>query len=122
MDLRLQVEQPTTESVTGMDLVECQIKVAQGEAITFTQDQISVTGHAIEARLNAEDPANGYMPETGIIELYREPAGEGLRVDSGVSQGTEIRPFYDSRVAKVLSYGATTCSYSHLSVPTERDV
>jgi len=107
MNTRLQVEHPTTEFVTGIDLVECQIKVAQGEAITFSQDQITVTGHAIEARLNAEDPANNYMPETGIIELYREPTGEGLRVDSGVSQGSEISPFYDSMVAKVIAYGST---------------
>ncbi|OUR95004.1 hypothetical protein A9Q81_14680 [Gammaproteobacteria bacterium 42_54_T18] len=107
MNTRLQVEHPTTEFVTGIDLVECQIKVAQGEAITFSQDQVTVTGHAIEARLNAEDPANNYMPETGIIELYREPTGEGLRVDSGVSQGSEISPFYDSMVAKVIAYGAT---------------
>ena len=107
MNTRLQVEHPTTEFVTGIDLVECQIKVAQGEALVFSQDQITVTGHAIEARLNAEDPANNYMPETGVIELYREPSGDGLRVDSGVSQGSEISPFYDSMVAKVIAYGAT---------------
>ncbi|MBV1919881.1 MAG: ATP-grasp domain-containing protein [Pseudomonadales bacterium] len=107
MNTRLQVEHPTTEFVTGIDLVECQIKVAKGEALAFSQDQITVTGHAIEARLNAEDPANNYMPETGTIELYREPTGEGLRVDSGVSQGSEISPFYDSMVAKVIAYGAT---------------
>ena len=107
MNTRLQVEHPTTELVTGIDLVECQIKVAQGEALVFSQDQIVATGHAIEARLNAEDPANNYMPETGVIELYREPSGDGLRVDSGVSQGSEISPFYDSMVAKVIAFGAT---------------
>ena len=107
MNTRLQVEHPTTELVTGIDLVECQIKVAQGEALAFSQDQIVATGHAIEARLNAEDPANNYMPETGMIELYREPSGDGLRVDSGVSQGSEISPFYDSMVAKVIAFGAT---------------
>ncbi len=107
MNTRLQVEHPTTEFVTGIDLVECQIKVAKGEPLSFSQDQITTTGHAIEARLNAEDPANNYMPETGIIELYREPTGEGLRVDSGVSQGSEISPFYDSMVAKVIAYGST---------------
>ena len=107
MNTRLRVEHPTTELVTGIDLVECQIKVAQGEALAFSQDQIVATGHAIEARLNAEDPANNYMPETGVIELYREPSGDGLRVDSGVSQGSEISPFYDSMVAKVIAFGAT---------------
>ncbi|OUS27046.1 hypothetical protein A9Q99_17745 [Gammaproteobacteria bacterium 45_16_T64] len=107
MNTRLQVEHPTTELVTGVDLVECQIRVAQGEALSFTQEQLTVSGHAIEARLNAEDPANNYMPETGVIELYREPTGEGLRIDSGVAQGSEISPFYDSMVAKVIAFGET---------------
>jgi len=107
MNTRLQVEHPTTELVTGVDLVECQIRVAQGEALTFTQDELRASGHAIEARLNAEDPANNYMPETGVIKLYREPSGEGLRVDSGVAQGSEISPFYDSMVAKVIAFGET---------------
>lgn len=107
MNTRLQVEHPTTELVTGIDLVESQIKVAQGEALVFSQEQIVATGHAIEARLNAEDPANNYMPEVGVIELYREPTGEGIRVDSGVCQGSEISPFYDSMVAKVIAFGET---------------
>lgn len=105
MNTRLQVEHPTTELVTGIDLVECQIRVAQGEALSVNQEQINASGHAIEARLNAEDPANNYMPETGVIELYREPTGEGIRIDSGVTQGSEITPFYDSMVAKVIAFG-----------------
>lgn len=107
MNTRLQVEHPTTELVTGLDLVEWQIRVAQGEAISFTQDAIQANGHAIEARLNAEDPANDYLPEIGAIKLYREPAGEGLRIDSGVAQGSEITPFYDSMIAKVIACGNT---------------
>ena len=107
MNTRLQVEHPTTELVTGLDLVEWQIRVAQGEAISFTQDAIQANGHAIEARLNAEDPANDYLPEIGAIKLYREPAGEGLRIDSGVAQGSEITPFYDSMIAKVIAWGNT---------------
>lgn len=107
MNTRLQVEHPTTELVTGVDLVECQILVANGEALPFKQEDLKTIGHAIEARVNAEDPANNYMPEIGTISLYREPVGEGLRVDSGVKQGSEITPFYDSMVAKVIAYGET---------------
>lgn len=105
MNTRLQVEHPTTEMVTGLDLVEWQIRIAQGEAIGFTQASVIANGHAIEARVNAEDPANDYMPEIGAIKLYREPQGEGLRVDSGVTQGSEITPYYDSMIAKVIAWG-----------------
>lgn len=107
MNTRLQVEHPTTELVTGVDLVESQIRVAQGEALSFSQDDLSTTGHSIEARVNAEDPANGYLPEIGLLKLYKEPVAEGLRIDSGVAQGSEISPFYDSMVAKVIAYGET---------------
>ncbi len=107
MNTRLQVEHPTTELVTGIDLVEWQIRVANGEALTFNQDDLQTRGHAIEARVNAEDPANNYMPEIGTIALYREPVAEGLRIDSGVTQGSEISPFYDSMVAKVIAFGET---------------
>lgn len=107
MNTRLQVEHPTTEMVTGVDLVECQIRVAQGEVLRFAQDDVSTTGHAIEARVNAEDPANNYLPEIGFINLYKEPAGEGLRFDSGIVQGSEITPFYDSMIAKAIAYGET---------------
>jgi 3-methylcrotonyl-CoA carboxylase alpha subunit len=107
MNTRLQVEHPTTELVTGLDLVECQIRVANGEALRFGQSDIVVRGHAIEARVNAEDPANKYMPEIGTLTLYREPTGDGLRIDSGVEVGSEVTPFYDSMLAKVIAYGDT---------------
>ncbi len=107
MNTRLQVEHPTTEMVTGLDLVEQQIRVAQGERLSFDQQAINVDGHAIEARVNAEDPANDYLPEIGVIKLYREPHQEGLRIDSGVEQGSEITPFYDSMIAKVIAWGDT---------------
>lgn len=107
MNTRLQVEHPTTELVTGLDLVAWQIKVAEGEALAFSQTDITATGHAIEARVNAEDPANDYLPEIGTIKLYREPNAEGLRIDSGVTQGSEITPFYDSMIAKVIAWGET---------------
>ncbi|MCG8671845.1 MAG: ATP-grasp domain-containing protein [Pseudomonadales bacterium] len=107
MNTRLQVEHPTTELVTGLDLVEWQIRVAQGEALTINQEDIKANGHAIEARVNAEDPANDYLPEIGTIKLYREPEAEGLRIDSGVTQGSEITPFYDSMIAKVIAWGNT---------------
>ncbi|RLU00951.1 acetyl/propionyl/methylcrotonyl-CoA carboxylase subunit alpha [Ketobacter sp.] len=107
MNTRLQVEHPTTEMVTGLDLVEWQIRVARGEPLAFTQDAIHANGHAIEARVNAEDPANDYLPEIGTITLYREPVAEGLRIDSGVAQGSEITPFYDSMVAKIIAHGGS---------------
>ncbi|MEE2733303.1 MAG: biotin carboxylase N-terminal domain-containing protein [Pseudomonadota bacterium] len=107
MNTRLQVEHPTTEMVTGLDLVEWQIRVARGEPLAFTQDDIHANGHAIEARVNAEDPANDYLPEIGTITLYREPVAEGLRIDSGVAQGSEITPFYDSMVAKIIAHGGS---------------
>lgn len=107
MNTRLQVEHPTTELVTGIDLVEWQIRVANGEALAFGQNDLRTLGHAIEARVNAEDPANKYMPEIGTLHLYREPVAEGLRIDSGVAQGSEVSPFYDSMLAKVIAYGDT---------------
>ncbi|RLA49259.1 MAG: hypothetical protein DRQ97_01475 [Gammaproteobacteria bacterium] len=107
MNTRLQVEHPTTELVTGVDLVALQIQIAQGGALPFIQDDLSVKGHAIEARINAEDPGNSYLPEIGKLDLYREPIAAGLRVDSGVTQGSSISPFYDSMVAKVIAWGET---------------
>jgi 3-methylcrotonyl-CoA carboxylase alpha subunit len=107
MNTRLQVEHPTTEMVTGIDLVEWQIRVARGEQLLMEQMDVATQGHAIEARVNAEDPANGYMPEIGTLQLYREPVAEGLRVDSGVAQHSEISPFYDSMLAKIIAFGDT---------------
>ena len=107
MNTRLQVEHPVTEMVTGLDLVEMQIKVAQGEALGLTQDEISLTGHAIEARLYAEDVAADFLPATGTVDLFSPTQGEGIRIDSGIETGSEISPFYDPMIAKIIGRGAT---------------
>ncbi len=103
MNTRLQVEHPVTEAVTGLDLVALQICVAQGEELGVTQDNIKLTGHAIEARLYAEDPAAGFLPATGQIAHVAFP--DNVRVDSGVAQGSEVSPFYDPMIAKLIASG-----------------
>ncbi len=105
MNTRLQVEHPVTEAVTGIDIVQWQLRVAGGEVLPFVQEDISCTGWAIEARVAAEDPANSYRPEIGRITAYNEPAQPGLRVDSGVMAGSTVSHFYDSLLAKVISHG-----------------
>ncbi|MEU6393090.1 biotin carboxylase N-terminal domain-containing protein [Streptomyces sp. NPDC046939] len=105
MNTRLQVEHPVTELITGLDLVEWQIRVAAGEPLPFTQDDITLTGHAVEARLCAEDPSRGFLPSGGTVLALHEPTGTGIRTDSGLSEGTEVTSLYDPMLAKVIAYG-----------------
>src|SRR5829696_9786394 len=105
MNTRLQVEHPVTEMVTGVDLVELQVRVAAGEKLPIAQDDITMTGHAIEARVYAEDPANGFLPSGGGILAWDEPSGEGIRVDAGVETGAEVTSHYDPLLAKVIAHG-----------------
>jgi acetyl-CoA/propionyl-CoA carboxylase biotin carboxyl carrier protein len=105
MNTRLQVEHPVTELVYGVDLVEQQLRVAAGEPLGLAQADIRPSGHAVEARLYAEDPANGFLPATGTIRVYREPAGEGIRIDSGVRAGSVIGTAYDPMLAKLIAHG-----------------
>ncbi|MDX3641277.1 acetyl-CoA carboxylase biotin carboxylase subunit [Streptomyces sp. MB09-02B] len=105
MNTRLQVEHPVTELVTGVDLVEWQLRVAAGERLAFAQEDVTLTGHAVEARLCAEDPARGFLPSGGTILRLREPQGDGVRTDSGLSEGTEVGSLYDPMLSKVIAYG-----------------
>ena len=105
MNTRLQVEHPVTEMITGTDLVEWQIRVAEGAELPLTQDQVRLNGHAIEVRLYAESPAKGFLPRTGTAHRWRVPTGEGVRVDAGLSEGQEITPFYDPMIAKIMAHG-----------------
>ncbi|GGX09455.1 acetyl/propionyl-CoA carboxylase subuit alpha [Streptomyces malachitofuscus] len=105
MNTRLQVEHPVTELITGLDLVEWQLRVAAGEPLPFGQADIRLTGHAIEARICAEDPARGFLPSGGTVLRLREPQGDGVRTDSGLSEGTEVGSLYDPMLSKVIAYG-----------------
>ncbi|WP_285423906.1 acetyl/propionyl/methylcrotonyl-CoA carboxylase subunit alpha [Pseudomonas sp. efr-133-TYG-103a] len=106
MNTRLQVEHPVTEAITGLDLVAWQIRVARGEPLPMTQDQVPLKGHAIEVRLYAEDPANDFLPATGTLQAYRESsAGAGRRIDSGVAEGDAVSPFYDPMLGKLIAWG-----------------
>jgi geranyl-CoA carboxylase alpha subunit len=105
MNTRLQVEHPVTELITGLDLVEWQLRIASGEPLPLQQDKISMHGHAIEARLCAEDPSDGFKPQTGTVTYWRPAAAQGVRIDSGIKEGTEITPYYDSMIAKVIAHG-----------------
>ncbi|MEU5988009.1 biotin carboxylase N-terminal domain-containing protein [Spirillospora sp. NPDC047418] len=127
MNTRLQVEHPVTELVTGLDLVELQLRVATGEPLPFTQDEVALDGHSIEARVYAEDPARGFLPTGGRVLALREP--DGVRVDSGLDTGTEVGGSYDPMLAKVIVHGAdraealhrldrALAAYTLLGVPT----
>jgi 3-methylcrotonyl-CoA carboxylase alpha subunit len=105
MNTRLQVEHPVTEQITGLDLVHAQLLVAAGQPLPWTQDSITQRGHAIEARVYAEDPAQGFLPQAGRLLLYREPQSPGIRVDSGVVEGGEVSIYYDAMIAKVIATG-----------------
>jgi acetyl-CoA/propionyl-CoA carboxylase, biotin carboxylase, biotin carboxyl carrier protein len=105
MNTRLQVEHPVTELVTGLDLVEWQLRVAAGEQLPYKQADITLTGHAIEARVCAEDPSRGFLPSGGTVLRLREPQGDGVRTDSGLSEGTEVGSLYDPMLSKVIAYG-----------------
>lgn len=107
MNTRLQVEHPVTELVTGIDIVQEQLRIARGRKLRWKQEDIKIQGWAIECRINAEDPYNNYLPSTGTITTSRLPTGPGVRVDTGVFSGFEITPYYDSMISKLVCYGET---------------
>jgi geranyl-CoA carboxylase alpha subunit len=107
MNTRLQVEHPVTELITGLDLVEWQLNVAAGEKLPLTQAEISLTGHAVEVRLYAEDPRNNFMPQTGQVRLWDIPRRDGIRMDHGIQTGQIVSPHYDPMIAKVIAYGGS---------------
>ena len=105
MNTRLQVEHPVTEMITGLDLVEEQIKIARGEPLGFTQDDLSINGHALELRVYAEDPLNDFLPSIGTLTKYIKPTGDGIRVDDGYEEGMTIPIYYDPMIAKLVTHG-----------------
>jgi acetyl-CoA carboxylase, biotin carboxylase subunit len=106
MNTRLQVEHPVTEEVTGLDLVKMQLDLAEGNALSLKQEEIPLSGHAIEFRIYAEDPVT-FLPSPGTLTVFRVPKGDGIRVDSGVSEGVAVSPFYDPMIAKLIVSGST---------------
>lgn len=105
MNTRLQVEHPVSEIIAGLDLVELQIKVAQGEALPMKQEDLKIQGHAMELRVYAEDPLNDFLPNVGFLSTYILPEGEGIRVDNGIEQGTDVPIYYDPMLSKLITYG-----------------
>ena len=105
MNTRLQVEHPVSELITGIDLVEQQIKVARGEKLEFTQEELSISGHALEVRVYAEDPLENFMPSIGTLTTYKTPVGKGIRVDDGFEEGMEVPIYYDPMLSKLITYG-----------------
>ena len=113
MNTRLQVEHPVTELISGVDLVEQQIRIARGETLSFSQDDLQIRGHALELRVYAEDPYDNFHPSIGKLEVYRRPQGEGIRVDDGFEEGMEIPIYYDPMIAKLITYGETRSAAIH---------
>lgn len=107
MNTRLQVEHPVTEQITGIDLVQLQLRVAQGEKLPFTQEQLTLRGHAIEVRVYAEDPSNNFLPDIGTLQTYKRPQGHGIRVDDGFEQGMAVPFYYDPMIAKMICTAET---------------
>nr|WP_299069547.1 acetyl-CoA carboxylase biotin carboxylase subunit [uncultured Allomuricauda sp.] len=107
MNTRLQVEHPVTELISGVDLVELQIKVARGEELPLKQEDLKIKGHAMELRVYAEDPLNDFLPSVGNLEVYKLPEGEGIRVDNGFEEGMDIPIYYDPMLSKLITYGKT---------------
>ena len=107
MNTRIQVEHPVTEMITGIDLVQEQIKIARGEKLSFIQEDIKATGHSLEVRVYAEDPMNNFLPDIGTLEKYIQPTGEGVRVDDGFEEGMAIPIYYDPMISKLITHGAT---------------
>ncbi|MBL7865731.1 MAG: acetyl-CoA carboxylase biotin carboxylase subunit [Cyclobacteriaceae bacterium] len=107
MNTRLQVEHPVTEQITGLDLVNLQIRIAQGEKMPFKQEDLRINGHAIEVRVYAEDPANNFLPDIGTLKTYRRPQGHGIRVDDGFEEGMAISFYYDPMIAKMICHAGT---------------
>ncbi len=107
MNTRLQVEHPVTELISGVDLVEQQIKIARGEAISIKQEDLKIKGHALELRVYAEDPMNNFLPSVGNLSTYKIPVGEGIRVDDGFEEGMDIPIYYDPMLSKLITYGKT---------------
>jgi len=107
MNTRLQVEHPVTELISGVDLVELQIKIARGEALEIKQEDLQIKGHALELRVYAEDPLNNFLPSVGTLETYKLPIGKGIRVDNGFEEGMEIPIYYDPMLSKLVTYGKT---------------
>jgi acetyl-CoA carboxylase biotin carboxylase subunit len=105
MNTRLQVEHPVTEMITGIDLVKEQIRVARGEKLSFSQDDLKINGHSVEVRVYAEDPANNFLPDIGRLVTYRRPQGNGVRVDDGFEEGMDIPIYYDPMIAKLVTWG-----------------
>jgi acetyl/propionyl-CoA carboxylase alpha subunit len=121
MNTRLQVEHPVTECVTGVDLVHTQLRVAAGEPLPFTQESLTRRGHAIECRIYAEDPSQGFLPQAGELLLYREPQGPGIRVDSGVRKGSNVSVHYDPMLAKLIVHASTREEARRRAITALRD-